>query len=158
MAAKKKAAKRAVKKASAKVAKVAKVAKPKKQTKKRAADPTSGQSGPPLQLAKADMNEKELRMLGVLAADLNPIPINALATSCFSDAPSDKANSWVRNSLRRTVRARWVDKVGKGTYRLTAEARELWDSPDEKKPIANPDVPPAKATEVAEEPQPALPV
>jgi hypothetical protein len=132
MGSKKKATKKAAKKVAvkAKAAKTPKALKtPKSKTpKKRTSEPKSGQSGPPLDLKKADMNEKEKKILSILASDLNPMPINALATTCFPDAPASKANSWVRNSLRRTARAKWVEKVGKGTYRLPEEARAKWDS------------------------------
>ena len=132
--AKKTSAKKTAKKAAAKPKKVAKqvVAKapkapkaPKAASKKpRSETPTSGQSGPPLELVKGKLNKKEDRVVSVLLEDANPVPINALATNCFSDQTSSMANSWVRNSLRRLVRAKWVEKVGKGTYRLTEKGRE----------------------------------
>lgn len=114
------AKKPAVKKAVAKAVKSAKAAK-----KRAAASPTSGQSGPPLKLTKEGLNEKEFRVLTVLAADLNPLPINALATTSFPEQTTIKANSWVRNSLRRLVRGSWVEKVGKGTYRPTESGRSV---------------------------------
>jgi outer membrane biosynthesis protein TonB len=126
--AKKAAPKKAVKKvAAAKKTKAKKVAQA-KPARKKAAQPTSGQSGPPVDLAKDKLNSKESRVVAVLAGDANPVPINALATNCFADQASSKANSWVRNSLRRLVRGKWVDKVGKGTYRLSNTGRALLES------------------------------
>lgn len=84
--------------------------------------PVSGQSGKPLDLEAQDLNSKEGCVVAALAGDVNPAPINALAAICFPNEGA-KANSWVRNSLRRLVRARWVEKVGTGTYRLTDEGR-----------------------------------
>lgn len=132
MAAKKKAKKIAVKKMSKKsgakkAEKVAKTTKAAKAPKKRqSVPPTSGQSGPPLQLTAEGLNDKEILVLKGLNADINPLAINALASSCFAEQPSSKANSWVRNSLRRLVRGSWVTKVGKGTYRLTDTGREFF--------------------------------
>jgi hypothetical protein len=127
--------------------------------KARNAVPTSGQSGPPLELAKAKLNDKEEKVVTVLLADVNPVPINALATNCFSDQTSSTANSWVRNSLRRLVRAKWVEKVGKGTYRLTDKGRERaegGDSEPKQKAAPAPVPAPAPAHEQqAEAPQPS---
>ena len=96
------------------------VAKKTPTTPKQA--PVSGQSGKPLDLDRTDLNSKEALVVEALAGDVNPAPINALAATCFPDA-GERGNSWVRNSLRRLVRARWVEKVGSGTYRLTDEGR-----------------------------------
>jgi hypothetical protein len=134
MAAKKKKAKKIAKKTSKKspvskkpAAKKA-AAKAAKASKARVSvPPTSGQSGPPLKLTKEGLNDKELRVLTVLTADLNPLAINALATTSFPEQTTAKANSWVRNSLRRLVRGSWVEKVGKGTYRPTDSGRSVGD-------------------------------
>lgn len=139
MAAKKKSAKKTAAKKMAKTAKTASkkvksakktAAKAPKQAKKRAAaHPSSGQSGPSVDLVRARLNDKEVRVVTVLAGDLNPVPINALATNCFADQAVGTANSWVRNSLRRLVRGRWVEKVGKGTYRLSDVGRGRFLAP-----------------------------
>lgn len=128
MAAKKKTAKKpaaAKKPAVAKKVAAAVEPKPKKEPKARkprSETPTSGQSGPRLSLEKKSLNGKEEKLVASLAADANPVPINALAAQCFPEEGS-KGNSWVRNSLRRLVRGNWVEKVGAGTYRLTDEGR-----------------------------------
>lgn len=98
-------------------------AKEVKDAEKRRNEPKSGQSGPPLTLFKEKLNPKELQVATFLAADINPIPINALASAVFPTEKPGTSNSWVRNSLRRLVRGHWVDKVGKGTYRLSEAAR-----------------------------------
>jgi len=140
MVAKKKVVKKiAVKKGKKSVAKPKKVraaAALKGPKKKRSEQPTSGQSGPPLDLVKAKLNDKEEKVVAVLLEDANPVPINALATNCFSDKSAGQANSWVRNSLRRLVRAKWAEKVGKGTYRLTStgKARAEGAAAPESKP------------------------
>jgi hypothetical protein len=90
-------------------------------------EPKSGQSGKPTDLYKARLNAKELLVVGVLHGDANPFPINALATNCFSDQTASKANSWVRNCLRRLVRGKWVEKTGKGTYILTDHGKERFE-------------------------------
>ena len=122
MAGKKKSAKKA-KKDTGKKAKIA-------TTKTRVTPPHSGQSGPPLELSYSKLNEKEARLVSVLGAEVNPLPLNALAATCWpdkasstKDAERNQANSWVRNSLRRLVRGKWVEKVGKGTYRLSDTGR-----------------------------------
>jgi hypothetical protein len=116
---------------------------PKKRT--RSAQPTSGQSGPPLELTKDKLNDKEEKVVSVLQADANPMPINALATNCFSNQSAKTANSWVRNSLRRLVRGKWVEKIGKGTYRLTDSGRKGLEG----------SAPAPKAETPAEQPQPS---
>jgi hypothetical protein len=130
---------------------------PKKVRKKRSALPTSGQSGPPLELVKSKLNGKEEKVVAFLLEDANPVPINALATQCFGDwpevletpKPASTANSWVRNSLRRLARAKWVEKVGRGTYRLTEQGRtraEGGDSLPPPEPETKPELP-STATE-----------
>ncbi len=130
---KKKAAKKAPAKREKKAAKPKKAARqaatktPKAPRKKRSGAPTSGQSGPSLDLAKDKLNDKEQKIVATLLGDANPMPINALATTCFSDQTQSKANSWVRNSLRRLVRGKWVEKVGKGTYRVTDQGKARFE-------------------------------
>lgn len=119
MAAKKKtAAKKTAKKTATPKSPGKKMPEP-KVAKKRSTQPTSGQSGPPLELTKERLNSKEEKIVTYLSGEANPVTIIALASICFGDQLTSKANSWVRNSLRRLVRAKWVEKVGQGTYRLT---------------------------------------
>ncbi len=128
MATKKKAAK-AVK--APKVAKTKKsaVAKPKAAKKNGAAKkphtgkPHTGQSGSKHAVALEKLNPKERKVIKILSDDLNPIPLNSLAAACWPDLKVSQANSWVRNALRRLVCSSWVEKVGRGTYRLAADKR-----------------------------------
>jgi hypothetical protein len=113
----KKSAKKTAKKAAPKKAAAKKAAV--KVAKKKHAAPTTGQSGSPLDLVKAKLNDKETKVIEVLDGDANPVALTVLAAAAFSGLPTVQANSWTRNSLRRLVRGKWVQKVGKGTYRMT---------------------------------------
>lgn len=157
MAAKKKSAKKTSAKKEKKVTGKAKAKKatrsaaPKAQARKpRSASPTSGQSGPPLTLVKEKLNSKETKVVASLQDDANPVAINGLAAACFSNQSAKTANSWVRNSLRRLVRGKWVEKVGKGTYRLTEAGRNGTNGV-----VVSPSTP-APASEPASEPEPAV--
>lgn len=74
-------------------------------------------------LESNDLNAKERVVAAILASDMNPAPLNALALLCFPNEPSRRANSWVRNSLRKLVRSQWVERVARGTYRVTDAGR-----------------------------------
>jgi len=76
--------------------------------------PSSGQSGPPLDLREADLNPKEVRVLRALSEG-GQQTLKELE-GVFSGEPSSRANSWARNALRRLVRGGLVRRVGKGTY------------------------------------------
>jgi len=91
--------------------------------KKRRWPAQTGQSGPPLNLTGAKLNPKEKRVLAVLESDANALPLVTLALACFPEEDAKKANSWVRNSLRRLVRGEWVARVGEGTYQITETGR-----------------------------------
>ncbi|MCB9564790.1 MAG: AAA family ATPase [Kofleriaceae bacterium] len=49
--------------------------------------------------------------------------LGKLAATCFPSTRAAQGNSWVRNSMRRLVRAAWVERVGSGQYRATAKGR-----------------------------------
>lgn len=122
-------AKKAVKKkAAVKKMAVQTVKKPAVARKKRAEKPTSGQSGPSVALKREKLNEKEIKVVGVLASDINPMPINGIAATAFPDKDTKQSNSWVRNSLRRLVRGQWVEKMAKGTYRLSEVGTGLYSA------------------------------
>lgn len=135
------------------------------KTKKahHAEKPHTGQSGPKMALHWTELNKKEQRVVNVLKDELNPMPINSLASACFPKAASaSQSNSWVRNSLRRLVCAEWVQKVGRGTYRLSAATRARLGSETPETTLQaakaeQPAVPaPAPATEPAPAPVPQL--
>lgn len=120
-----------VKKAPAKKVAVKKVAAVKKAAvvrKKHADKPTSGQSGPSVVLKKEKLNEKEIKIVEVLASDINPMPINGIAAVAFPLRDPKQSNSWVRNSLRRLVRGQWVNKAAKGTYLLSETGTALYSA------------------------------
>jgi hypothetical protein len=102
--------------------KAAKVVKPIKV-------PTSGQSGPPLNLKWDKMNPKEqsiVRFLFGTGTGTRPIvTISTIASECFfGEADTEAlANSWTRNSLRRLVRGEWVEKFVRGSFRITTKGR-----------------------------------
>lgn len=80
--------------------------------------PSTGQSGPKLKLRSSDLNDKEKAVLTYLKENVMPATISEISAECFFGvAASEKqANSWVRNSLRRLVRADLVEKISRGVY------------------------------------------
>ena len=117
---------RAKAKAKAAKAKAAKAKAKKTSRKGNGKKAASGQSGKPLQLEAADLNPKEVIVLGTLSGG-DPRTLKAMA-EVFEGVPSRQANSWVRNALRRLVRGSLVEKVGKGTYRATDGGKEAVSS------------------------------
>jgi hypothetical protein len=107
------------KKAKVAKAKVAKVAKHKA---------ISGQSGPRIkELAWDDLNKKEKILLGCfeLKGDRETRTIEALAAEAFKTVSAKKANSHVRNSLRRLIRGDLLEKPEPGSYRLSVLGRKI---------------------------------
>jgi hypothetical protein len=82
-----------------------------------------GQGGPALDVAYADLNGNERRVLDLLLGDTEPRTLANMAAAAFARLDPAQAGSWVRNALRKLVRGTWVEKVGKGEYRVTADAR-----------------------------------
>jgi hypothetical protein len=71
-------------------------------------------------------NDKEQRIYEMFAKTPNEsCSIGELAELFLKEAKKDnnKAQSFVRNSLRRLVRDGWVVKISYGTYRLTTDGR-----------------------------------
>ena len=100
----------------------------KKQPKKKLT-PTSGQSGPIMKdLKLSDLNPKERRVLVAMNGEGTgkrvEMGIPDLATSCWKNKSKFQSNSWVRNSLRRLVRAKMIDKLARGAYRISDGARK----------------------------------
>jgi DNA polymerase III gamma/tau subunit len=109
--------------AKPKKVKAAKVAKPKKA--KAAGDaPTTGQSGPPVDFSKKNPNPKETRVLSALNHGSGPKTIGEIADECWKSLGKAKANSNVRNSMRRLVRGGLVEHCDRGTYKLTAKGKK----------------------------------
>lgn len=91
--------------------------------------PTSGQSGPPIKLEWNKLNAKERKIVEFLDGDgagtRTIVTIPELSAECFfGEAETQaQANSWTRNSLRRLVRAGWVEKFIRGSYRIGVVGR-----------------------------------
>lgn len=75
----------------------------------------AGQNGP--RIVSLAPNSKEGIVLGVLRDAGRVMSLAALAALAFSAELPSRGNSWVRNALRRLVRARLVEKVSSGKYR-----------------------------------------
>lgn len=93
-----------------------------------------GQTAPELKLQYEELTKNEQKVVQALAQPGRPVlTIKELVEACgwkslrASDANTEftgkvRGNSRVRNSLRRLVRAKWVENAeerGKGTYRLS---------------------------------------
>lgn len=105
-------------------AKAPKAPKAPKAAKAASDKPSSGQSGPTVDLNKKKINPKEQKILAALNHGKGPQKIAELAAEAFGNKPSQaKANSWVRNSLRRLVRGGLVEQAARGTYKLTAKGK-----------------------------------
>ena len=125
-AAPKKAKKAAVKAKTVVKARAAKKTKATKATKATSAkEPKSGQSGPPLDLTFDALNTNERKVMACfsLKGSRAPTTIVELAKEAFSPASKKKQNSWTRNSLRRLVRSALVEKLERGSYRITSKGR-----------------------------------
>lgn len=94
----------------------------KKPTTTTVDKPTTGQSGPRIQMDLASFNPKERKVLDALQA-YRTLSLPQLADICFPSKSKAKGNSWTRNSLRRVVCAGYVRKVAPGTYALTAHGQ-----------------------------------
>lgn len=125
--------KKTTKKTKAKTTKKPVKAKAKKPAKKPAKKkPTTGQSGPPVDVPFEKLNDKEKTVAKFLNGKgkgaRNPLKISDIASKCFSKQTEDKAqaNSWTRNSLRRLVTAGWVEKKdgARGLYWITEKGRK----------------------------------
>lgn len=80
-----------------------------------------GQNGPKLidfPYSKLNRNEAKLMCSFDPYGIREVFSISDLADKSFPDTSSDKANSYVRNSLRRLVRGDWIEKIGRGEFRI----------------------------------------
>lgn len=90
--------------------------------------PVSGQSGPALKLTYERLNSKEVKLLSWLSSRKGPTTshtIEALAAEVFTAEKLSRANSWVRNCLRRLVRAKLILKTKPGSYRIGSAGRAI---------------------------------
>lgn len=81
--------------------------------------PSSGQNGPPLDLTLKNLNDDERKVYDVVWARATDVSIDELARLAFRLKPhAVKANSRVRNALRRLVRSQGVQHGDRrGQYR-----------------------------------------
>ena len=97
-----------------------------KKNKKTA--PSSGQSGPAMKKELADLNPKEVRVLnfanGEGSGKRAELSISDIAEGCWKSKSKAQSNSWVRNSLRRLVRSKLIEKLERGRYRISEAARK----------------------------------
>jgi hypothetical protein len=126
-----KAAKKAPKKTAKKAPKKAPKAKakaPKAPKPSQAEKVSSGQAGPALDLGVEQFSDKERKVLDVLngsgSGSREIFTIEQLAAECWKSKTKKQANSWVRNSLRRLVRAGAIEKVERGQYRVSDSGRK----------------------------------
>lgn len=89
--------------------------------------PTTGQSAPPIALRLRQLNAKEQdvlnRLNGTGTGTREVCTIASLAVDCFGNFPPKQANSWVRNSLRRLMQGQLIEKVDRGSYRVSELGR-----------------------------------
>lgn len=89
--------------------------------------PTTGQSAPPIALRMRQLNAKErdvlVRLNGSGTGAREVCTIASLAVDCFGNFPPKQANSWVRNSLRRLMQGQLIEKVDRGSYRVSELGR-----------------------------------
>ena len=69
-------------------------------------------------------NANESSVLRVLADATFPLHLGVLATKSFPTLADDKANSWVRNSVRKPLKRGLISKIADGTYKITAQGRK----------------------------------
>jgi hypothetical protein len=86
-----------------------------------------GQRGEGLKLHYSELTANELKIIGVLAKPGRPtLTIKELVVACkWKGLGKARANSRVRNTLRRLVRSTWVEHpedIGDGLYRLSSSA------------------------------------
>lgn len=86
-----------------------------------------GQRGTGLKLHYSELTANELKIVGVLAQPGRPtLTIKELVVACkWNTLGKARANSRVRNTLRRLVRSTWVEHpegIGDGRYRLSSSA------------------------------------
>jgi hypothetical protein len=78
---------------------------------------------------KTKINDKEIAILSFLNGSgrgrMGSYKIADIAAKCFPSENPEKANAWVRASLRRPVSESWVEKAARGEYRLNLDGRRV---------------------------------
>jgi hypothetical protein len=70
-----------------------------------------------------ELNGKEHAILGALDLAAGGLHLADLGKKAFPSAGANRGNSWARNSVRKPLRLRLVEHVGKGKYTITAAGR-----------------------------------
>lgn len=114
----------------------------------------SGQSAAAISLERSRLNANEEKVLEALRVSRAPLSLVELAKVAFPRKTRAQGNSWVRNAMRRLVRAALVQKVERGTY--TATPKGLGE--DQVRPLVLAESPQKADPQVPEEsPQKADP-
>jgi hypothetical protein len=90
----------------------------------------TGQTGPAIEVPVEDLNHKEKKVLqglnGTGRGRRGELKIQEIGDEAFPRESKERRNSWVRNSLRRLVRAGLAEhgeEKGDGTYQISLEGR-----------------------------------
>lgn len=97
---------------------------------------STGQSGPAIKdLTVEDLNDKETTIMLALGTEGHRTEktIKQLADECFPNKKKAQANSWIRNGLRRLVRAKFLEKDGRGVFKHTVDGRNVAKKLEETK-------------------------
>lgn len=117
-----------VKKAKVKTKGKVKKGQAKKGARKNILKPTTGQSGPEVEVKFEKLNVKELKVLAALNGEgvgtREQLTIEQLAKECFPSKSKAQSNSWVRNSLRRLFCGGWLEKMTRGLYKISESGRK----------------------------------
>jgi AIPR protein len=98
--------------------------KPASERRPRKQSRGSNPRGPAsVRAATSDLNKNEEAVLRALAASPEGLHLANLALKAFPTVKPVQSNSWSRNSVRRPLKLRLVEKVGKGTYAITNAGR-----------------------------------
>ena len=99
-----------------------------------------GQRAGEIQLHHSELTKHEQRLVDVLAKPGRPtLTIKELVIECkWTNLGKSRGNSRVRNTVRRLVKAKWIEHpegIGDGLYRLTSAAKSRLKrlSPDKPK-------------------------
>ena len=125
-------AKRAKKEPKEKVAKAPKAPKVPKEKKVKVEGeakpaPHTGQSAPKYEVTLDMLNANEKTVLLALGTKghVTEMTLTDLSVASFPDVQAVKANSWVRNAMRKLTCGSLVEKMGRGTYKHTETGRAM---------------------------------
>jgi len=76
---------------------------------------------------QVNINDNETAVLRSLAAAPAGMHLSVLAAAAFPELPGARANSWVRNSVRKPLKHGLITQVDTGTYKITTAGKKLVD-------------------------------